>query len=282
MPTLTLDYRHCRRMLPLYINHSKVEGISGLARQQLVDSSADAISLSVLRGVNSIKINGIRFDLWVDTDHAVTDEQGNGVLGVCEFDPAASADAAVLSVTPVSDKASAELVLSTFAHELGHAIFEAPGWIFEAAQGAGLFDDPQTTGHKAYRTETRDSEHLAKPLSQPARANKTAGNTELDRSIHFAELRANEFMGSLLVPRQGLLKAVEELADQHGVTINRNPSVDPDFPGIGMHLSVQGILGHIRMESLQKVLATRFGVTPKFIRVRMDRYGLLKPGAKNH
>ena len=128
MPELTLAYRCCDRKLPRYIKHSEVEGIAVLARQQLVDASTDAVSLSVLRDISSLKINGIRFDLWVDIEHAVNDEQGNPVLGVCEFDPDASPDATMLSVSPVSETASEELVLSTFAHELGHAIFDAPSW----------------------------------------------------------------------------------------------------------------------------------------------------------
>jgi hypothetical protein len=62
MPELTLAYRCCDRKLPRYIKHSEVEGIAALARQQLVDANTDAISLSVLRDISSLKINGIRFD----------------------------------------------------------------------------------------------------------------------------------------------------------------------------------------------------------------------------
>jgi hypothetical protein len=34
------------------------------------------------------------------------------------------------------------------------------------------------------------------------------------------------------------------------------------------------------MESLQKALATRFGVNRRFIQVRMERYGLLRQEAR--
>ena len=277
MPELTLAYRCCDRKLPRYIKHSEVEGIAVLARQQLVDAVTDAIQLSVLREISSLKINGIQFDLWVDTEHAVNDEQGNPVLGVCEFDPDASPDATMLSVSPVSDTASEELVLSTFAHELGHAIFDAPSWIAAAAQGPGLFDDPAELARKAYRTTTRDAEHLAKHPVEPAPSK--ARNSELDRSVHFAELRANEFMGSLLVPRQHLYRAVETLAPKHGVTIHRSPSLDPELPGTSLRLTADGDIGFFDMECLQKALAKRFGVHRRFIQVRMERYGLLTPGA---
>jgi hypothetical protein len=48
----------------------------------------------------------------------------------------------MVSVSPVGVNASEELVLSTFGHELGHAIFDAPGWIVDASKGPGLFDEP--------------------------------------------------------------------------------------------------------------------------------------------
>lgn len=282
MPELTLAYRCCDRKLPHYIKHSEVEGIAALARQQLVDANTDAISLSVLRDINSLKINGIQFDLWVDTEHAVNDEQGNPVLGVCEFDPAASMDATVLSVSPASETASEELVLSTFAHELGHAIFDAPSWIAAAAKGPGLFDDPADFARKAYRTTTtRDAEHLTKPAPTVEPQSQAACNSNLDRSVHFAELRANEFMGSLLVPRQHLYRAAEYLAPKHGVTVKRNPSLDPDSPGIAMQLTTQqgAFSNPNKMFELQQTLAKRFGVHRRFIQVRMERYGLLTPGA---
>jgi len=276
MTEIALNYRHCSRLFPLYISHTKVADLASETRQQLVDSSIDALTLDVLRSIERMNVNGISFDLWVGVDQPVTDEDGNAVLGVCEFDPDASKDAAVLSVTHVCDIASPELVLSTFAHELGHAVFDAPAWIHEAAQGVGLFDDPALTVRKAYRTTTPDAEHLSKPKPAPVQ------NTELESSIRFAEFRANEFMGSLLVPRQHLIRSVEVLAEQHKVTITRSPSLDPDFPGMGTTLSATSSFGFDGMESLLKALATRFGVTPKFIRVRMDRYGLLKPGVKNY
>ena len=96
---------------------------------------------------------------------------------------------------------------------------------------------------------------------------------------YFAELRANELMGSLLVPRQRLCVAVEEFAALYGITLHRGPSLDPAFPGTGLSLSADGDFGDIYMECFQRALATRFGVTPRFIRVRLERYGLLNAEA---
>lgn len=281
MPVLTLGYRHCTRMRPSFLKNSEIEGIGVLARQQLVEAGADAIPLAVLSDISGLKINGVVFDLFVGTGDVVHDEDGNPVLGICEYDPGVP-DTAMVSVSPVGEHASEELVLSTLGHELGHAIFDAPGWIVDASKGPGLFDDPSEAARRAYRTTTRDVEHLAKVLpvaeagsAQPA---QIPGHTAKD--LYFAELRANEFMGSLLVPRQRLNLAVEELAPKFGVTIHRSPSLDPELPGLSIHLTADGDLGFFDMECLQRALATRFGVNRRFIEVRMERYGLLKSEPK--
>lgn len=276
---LTLGYRHCDRKRPLYIKNSEVEGIAVLARQQLVDAATVAIPLAVLNGISGLKINGIVFDLFVGTGDVVHDERGNPVLGICEYDPGVP-DTAMVSVSPVGENASEELVLSTLGHELGHAIFDAPGWIVDASKGPGLFDDPNAA-RRAYRTTTRDGEHLAKvpPVNDATASPSLAIPGHTTKDEYFAELRANEFMGSLLVPRQHLNLAVEELAPQHGVTIHRSPSLDPELPGTSLHLTAEGDIGFFDMECLQKAVAKRFGVNRRFIQVRMERYGLLKPGA---
>lgn len=281
MPVLTLGYRHCDRKRPSYIKNSEIEGIAVLARQQLVDAAADAIPLTTLSAISGLKINGVAFDLFVGTGDVVHDERGNPVLGICEYDPGVP-DTAMVSVSPVGVNASEELVLSTLGHELGHAIFDAPGWIVDASKGPGLFDEPSDAARRAYRTTTRDVEHLAKvqPVVEAAASPSLAIPGHTTKEEYFAELRANEFMGSLLVPRQRLNLAVEELAPKHGVTIHRSPSLDPDLPGTSLHLTADGEIGFFDIECLQKAVAKRFGVNRRFIQVRMERYGLLKPGAK--
>jgi len=281
MPVLTLGYRHCNRMRPAFIKNPEIEGIAVLARQQLVDVNSDALALAVLSDISGLKINGVSFDLFVGTGDVVHDEEGNPVLGICEYDPGVP-DTAMVSVSPVGEHASEGLVLSTLAHEIGHAIFDAPGWIVDASKGPGLFDDPNDTSRRAYRTTTRDGDHLAKvsPVVDSGATEPVSMPGHTFKDLYFAELRANEFMGSLLVPRQRLNLAVEELAPQFGVTIHRRPSIDPELPGQAIHLTADGERGVFDMECLQRALAKRFGVNRRFIEVRMDRYGLLQPQVK--
>ena len=272
MPALTLDYRHCDRKRPRFIKHSEVEAIALMARQQLVGMAVDALSLALLRDVSRLKINGVAFDLAVDTQNTVHDESGNPVLGICEYDPGVP-DTAMVSVSPVGDGASEELVLSTLAHEIGHAVFDSPGWIVDASRGPGLFDAIDDGTRKVYRTTTRDGDHLVKSMASSDGVAPAARGDE-----YFAELRANEFMGSLLVPRKRLYAAVEELAPENNVKIVRGPSLDPDFQGDGLTLQTEGDFGFFYLETLKRAVAKRFHVTPRFAAVRMERYGLLKPG----
>jgi len=97
MSRLTLNYQHCDRYFPDYVKHAQVANIALQARQQLISGDTDALTLEVLSAIDSMKVNGIPYELWVDTGHPVKDELGNAVLGVCEFDPDASKDAALLS-----------------------------------------------------------------------------------------------------------------------------------------------------------------------------------------
>lgn len=269
MPVLTLGYRCCDRKRPLYLKHSEVEGNAVLARQQLGYADADAIPLATLHDVSGLKINGIEFALAISTEYQVHDESGHPVCGICEYDPGVP-DTAMVSVSPAGEATGEALVLSTLAHELGHAVFDAPHWIVEASKGPGLFDTIDPATRRAYRTTTRDGEHLGK-------VTPVAGTAEqIAKDAYFSELRANEFMGSLLVPRQRLNLAVEELAPKFGVTIRRGPSLDPEMPGAAIHLTADGDIGLFDMECLQKALASRFGVNRRFVQVRMERYGLLR------
>lgn len=165
MAALTLDYRHCSRKRPLYPKHAEVEAIALMARQQLVASGVDALTLDILSGIVRLKINGVAVNLAIDTQNTVHDESGQAVLGICEYDPGVP-DTAMVSVSPCGEDSSEELVLSTLAHEIGHAIFDSPGWIVDASRGQGLFDEVDDGARRVYRTTTRDRQHLANSIAE--------------------------------------------------------------------------------------------------------------------
>ena len=267
MPALSLRYDHCALHKPRYLKKSAIETVASEARAQLLSPGADALTLEQLAAISDLTINGLPYQLWVSLDHPVTDEDGLPVLGLCEFDPDCGEDAVSVLISPVGEQLTPELALSTFAHELGHAIFDAPAWLIAAKQGPGLFDEPDTSQRRAYRTATPDAEHLG-ATAQPQ-------NTALEKEIRIAEFRANEFMGSLLVPRDRLVELAVARAPDFDVGIERDGGLSEELHAATPRLIEQGTFGFVGMENLQRELAATFGVNPKFIRVRMERYGLL-------
>ena len=160
MPALSLRYDHCSLRKPRYLNKPAIETVAREARAQISSPGTDALTLEQLAAISDLTINGLPYQLWVSLDHPVTDEDGLPVLGLCEFDPDCGEDAVSVLISPVGEQLTPELALSTFAHELGHAIFDAPAWLIAAKQGPGLFDEPDTSQRRAYRTATPDAEHL--------------------------------------------------------------------------------------------------------------------------
>ncbi len=271
MTELTLGYRAGNSLQPSFLKHSEVEVVAQQARSQLLHADADAMPMDVLRGITRLQVNNLKYDLWVDTEHPVTDEDGLPVLGICEFDAGAGVDHAAVSVSPVGGDITEELVLSTFGHELGHAVFDAPGWIHAAAAGPGLFDVPAGRA-RAYRSITRDVAHLGSDAAQDFLS--VTMNRGRQNALRFAELRANEFMGALLVPRDRLVHAITELAPIYDVNLEYAGLASGALAGQPT-LRAAGKLGLADMEYLQKAIGVCFGVHGRFIRVRMQRYGLL-------
>lgn len=267
MPALSLRYDHCALRKPHYLKKSAIETVASEARAQLLPPGEDALTLAQLAAISDLTINGLPYQLWVSLDHPISDEDGQPVLGLCEFDPDCGEDAVSVLVSPVGEQLTSELALSTFAHELGHAIFDAPAWLIASNNEPDLFGGLDVGQCRAYRTATPDAEHLG--------STALPQNTTLEKEIRIAEFRANEFMGSLLVPRDRLVELAVARAPDFDVGIERDDGLSAELLAATPRLVEQGTFGFLDMENLQRALAATFGVNPKFIRVRMERYGLL-------
>jgi hypothetical protein len=281
MTSLAVEYRHSGHFRPYYLKNSDIEQTAHAVRAQLLAADADCLPLSTLREIACLNVNGLHFDLWVSLDYPVTDhETGAQVCGLCEFDPGAGEDAVSLLVSPVGTGMTEELVLSTFGHELGHAVFDAPGWIAEAKAPLDLFDASDRR-QQAYRTTTHDAGHLTSSGISPPQEEELARIVEAERNKEkrIAEYRANEFMGSLLVPRHRLMAAVVELAPRHDVTLLARPDLLAEDTPSAVTIKADQLQGEADLENLQKAIGKRFGVHGRFIKVRMARYGLLAEGA---
>jgi Zn-dependent peptidase ImmA (M78 family) len=165
-------------------------------------------------------------------------------MGVTEYDRA-SPDCVMVSVNGPTLGANEPLLRSTIAHELGHVVFDAPGWIRMAPAKA------------AYTTVSGDD----------------AGRAP-------REIRANEFMGALLVPSSLIRIDLQRQAKRNRLPVSPRPS----NVVVGATAYDASRLDPDAVDEVIFVLADRYGVSESFLRVRLDRYDLLRtgPARKRH
>ena len=184
-------------------------------------------------------VNGIEIIAQWDLDRCVRDGKGREALGVTEADPALPG---VLLISLNADVIAGRdyLKRSTLAHEFGHALFDGPSMLRQAAQ-------------PAFAMVTPDEEHLAPPRRRGA--------------IDWREFRANEFMGALLAPRPMMQRELVRHAIMLGLSLRDAGEEHPVLRAAG---------DPHRVEQLLLDLAERFGVSASFIEYRLHRYGLVQ------
>ena len=132
--------------------------------------------------------------------------------------------------------------------------------------------DPAARSERRRAIEAEDkADWRARPpegyraVAQSARA--------LDRAGRGAEARANEFMGALLVPPVPLHTRLLAHARSEGLRLCRGPHLGrPASPIVAASNGAEALAGVLA------VLAGDFGVSEKFIDVRLSRYGLVEGG----
>ena len=186
-----------------------------------------------------LEINRSKLDVHWDFAHAVHDEERRPVLGICETDPAAPGIAFVsINATMLADRP--ELLLSTLAHELGHVVFDVPA----------------ATRHSArrYRSVSADAHSF-------------------DGATVREERRANEFMGALLVPPVPLhLRLVTHARAERLRMVHA-----PHRGRVGCRVLARGTSPEA-LAGIVAALAGDFGVSDRFIAVRLQRYRLIEGG----
>ena len=174
-----------------------------------------------------------------DFAHAVHDATGREVFGICETDPSAPG-IALVSVNGRLLAHRPELELSTVAHEIGHIVFDVP----TAA------DRPE----RRYRSVTECPRCL-------------------DGASARSERRANEFMGALLVPPDPLHVQLVAHARSEGLRLVHAPHRGRQGFRVLPATTPPDVLA-----GLTAVLAGDFGVSDRFIAVRLRRYRLIAGG----
>ena len=185
-----------------------------------------------------VEVNGLRFEASWDLDHPVVNAAGKPVMGVTEYDKA-SPRCVMVSVNGPMLANAETLLRSTIAHEIGHVVFDAPGWI------------------------------LVPPAMPMSSSFSSSPRTRDPR-----ELRANEFMGALLVPPSLLRVDLQRKAKRQRLPASPRPSTvisgAPAYDGCRLDRDA--------VEEIIFSLAESYGVSESFMRVRLDRYDLLRTG----
>ena len=266
---LDVAYRHCKTTgKPLFVSNDVIQRLALGTRRQIGRGEIARTTADDLLSITEIRANGIRYEVSWCIDAPVSNEEGVPVLGLCEYDPEGLPNTALIFANPEAIEQNNTLLISTLAHELGHGIFEAPGWIV-ASQTDPLPGLLAPADQRMFRTVTPDEEHL------------TSKEKKANGKPNFAEWRANEFMGSFLVPRETLTGALRDCAETMKIPMEDSSSSSALVPmadQIGVRIaSTLGVQDRaFKIPVLINALADVFGVSRRFIQVRLLRYGLIQ------
>jgi hypothetical protein len=240
MSPITVGFRHSALTYePIQLSPPEIWAVARNVRAQLTsDPLARTLDLSRIDEQGDwFDVNDIQFGVIWDFDHDVRNEHDTEVLGVTEYHDATPLHALV-SINGPRLKVAETLLRSTIAHELGHVIFDAPSWIV-----------------------SRQDMRAASDLNQAA---FVSGNE--------MELRANDFMGALLVPPSMLRVDFLRLAKRHRLRPSSKPSqVIHGAPAVDGQMTDTEAATEILFG-----LSELYGVSESFMRVRLSRYDLLR------
>lgn len=217
----------------------------------------------VIESVRLVQVNGLPVKVEWGLDAPVTDEGGAPALGSCEFDLSLP-DHALVYVNTQEIGSREYLERSTALHELGHAIFDSPGWIVANRQGRLKIGNGAQGTTRVFRFVTTCEEHFC---------NRSVESGDID----WSEFRANEFMGAFLAPEGSLRDSLYGLCRKMRVPlVNGDPQAQlPGLPAGGRQADFSG--RHASdLEYAVCELARERGLSPSFIRVRLKKYGLVK------
>jgi hypothetical protein len=209
-------------------------------RQIKTEEDTSALSLpALIEAGRMVEVNGQRLSVSWEIERSLLDEFGRPVLGICDVDPHEPGWAYIGIDGPMT-ASRPDLALSTAAHELGHLLFDVPAAI--------------TRGERRYRAVASSPQAL-------------------DRLGRGAEARANEFMGALLTPPVVLHTRLLAHARSEALRLTRGPN--QGRPGSPI---VAGDNPKDAMAGVIAALAGDFGVSERFVAVRLSRYGLVQGG----
>jgi hypothetical protein len=239
--SITVEYpHHAASGAPRPLSAQTLWAVAAQVRRQaMTEPGGFALPLAALvAATRTVSANGRAILVAWELDHPVHDGSGEAVLGVCETDPDMPGTALV-SVNARMVAGRPDLAISTAAHELGHVVFDVPVALGEPA--------------RRYRAVTAGPSAL------------------LDRTTAASERRANEFMGALLAPPVQLhLRMLAHARSERLRTVHA-----PHRGRQGCRVLAADNPPEV-IEGVVAALAGDFGVSERFIAVRLSRYGLVQ------
>lgn len=222
---------------PVRLSAQSILAIGAELRKRLFGFAVRPLDVAGLaQRASRLRVNGRDLRIAWDTEHAVHDDKGNAVLGVCAHDPCEPGTVLISLNGPVlADQP--ELLRSTAVHELGHAVFDMPG-----AMAAG-----------ALRSFRSNSEA---PATGPV--------------VDWREWRANEFMGAFLAPRRQLARSLTRQAAAYGARVRWEDGEKP------MPFITQSNEDRAVADAIALGLAEEFGVSEALMAVRLRKYQLVR------
>jgi hypothetical protein len=218
-----------------------IRAVAAQVRRQ-VPRDPDSLALALPALIDAcrvVEVNGLRLAVSWELGRALHDEERSAVLGLCDID-ADEPGWAYIAVNGPMTAHRPDLALSTAAHELAHLLFDVPAALARGAQ--------------RYHAVARSPRAL-------------------DRLGRGAEARANEFMGALLAPPVPVHTRLLAHARSEGLRLCRRPHRGrPGSPIVAAGNCTEALAGVLA------ALATDFGVSERFIAVRLSRYGLVEGG----
>jgi len=239
---IQVHYPHDPRTgVPRDLSSAVVRAVAAQVRAQLpIDDSVLALDVHLLAGAaRRFDVNGRALEVTWHLADELSDATGRPALGACQVEPERRDTVCVL----INRRASTDrpdLAVSTAAHELGHVVLDVPSMI----------EEPGRRYH-----------------------NVVARAGLLDSATYVAEQRANDFMGALLVPPVRVHTRLLARACSEGLRLTRAANCGrPGSPVLAANNAEESVAGVIA------ALANDFGVSDRFIAVRLARYGLIAGG----
>ncbi|MCA3582432.1 MAG: hypothetical protein IOC90_03010 [Methylocystis sp.] len=224
---------------PHRLSAQKIASIASDIRSRLFGIQPRPVDVAALIAKTArLVVNGKPITLSWGLDRPIHDENGHEALGVCENDPELP-DTVMISVNASLLAHQPEVIRSTAAHEFAHAIFDMP-----TAMGGNI--------RRTFRTS------VAPAIARPG------------APIDWVEWRADEFMGTFLVPADKLARVLPKHASALDLPFRWRAAPDGrSVPFVDLDPS-EGALG-----LLVDDLAEAFGVTAAFMSVRLAKGGFI-------